>query len=84
MEITKTMTTGTQVLQIVAAYANSVKNILFGLDNVILFEAISVLDMFIAIMLFDLIIWFIIRLIKGKEENENIYGDNDERLQIRD
>lgn len=58
---------GIGLLQIIIFFSNSIKNIFIGLDNIQFFDSpFSLLDIFIALILWDLISWFIIRVITGK------------------
>ncbi len=59
--------TGNYLLALITFFAVSIGNIFTSLDNVPFFDApFSILDVFIAILLWHIISWFILRLLTGE------------------
>jgi hypothetical protein len=65
---------GSGTLSIIAFFASGVGAIFSSLDNIQFFDApFSILDIFVAILVWELVSWFIIRLITSKDKQENDY-----------
>jgi len=67
--------TAENLLSIITFFASSVGAILLSTDEIQFMDApFSILDIFIAIMLFELIYWYIIRLISAKDKDYDKWG----------
>lgn len=65
--------TGTNLLNLITVYANGIGSVFMSLDGIQFFDApFSILDVIVALLLFKLITWFIIRIITQREEKERI------------
>jgi len=70
--------TGENLLAIITFFASSVGKILLATDEIQVMDApISVLDIFISIILLEMLFWYIIRIITSKNtENTNKESEN--------
>jgi hypothetical protein len=58
-----------EILSIVQCFADIVEQVFLGLDTV-KFEGISILDMFLAILFFRVLLWFILKILGAQEKKE--------------
>ncbi len=66
------MTDSVFLLAVITFFAVSVGNVFIAFDNIPFFDApFSILDIFIALLLFDLISWFILRVITSKDKQDS-------------
>jgi hypothetical protein len=60
--------TATEFSLIIIFISSSMATLFFMLDSVYLYSGVSLLDVYIAIMLTELMFWYIIRIITGKDD----------------
>lgn len=66
---------GTNLLHIIVLFANSIKEIVLSLDNIQFLDApFSLFDVIIAIVLIELIFWFILRVITSRDSISDSYS----------
>jgi len=63
-------------LLIIQFFADVMKDIFLGLDSAE-FEGVSILDMFLAIMFFRLLVWFILKLLGAHWEEGGEYQEKE-------